>query len=106
MPLPRRSTDDQVTATFLRGLTIGALVGAVIAGSSILTRRRGRRDAEPGVAKLSAHRPRVADGPGTEAQDTTQPDAASIGRLGAAERGAATEPTGSRSDGASSSQTR
>jgi hypothetical protein len=40
MPFPRRSPDDQVTATFLRGLTIGALVGAVIAGSSMLSRRR------------------------------------------------------------------
>ena len=38
--LPRRSADDQVTATFLRGLTVGALVGAVVAGSSLLGRRR------------------------------------------------------------------
>jgi hypothetical protein len=45
MPLPRRSAEDQVTATFLRGLTIGALVGAVLAGSSLLSRRRARRAA-------------------------------------------------------------
>jgi hypothetical protein len=45
MPLPRRSSDDQVTATFLRGLTIGALVGAVLAGSSMLGRRRARAEA-------------------------------------------------------------
>ena len=28
-------TDDQSTAKFLRGLTIGALIGAIIAGSRI-----------------------------------------------------------------------
>lgn len=47
MPIPRRSPDDQVTATFLRGLTIGALVGAVIAGSSMLSRRRRAAMTEP-----------------------------------------------------------
>jgi hypothetical protein len=38
------STDERATAKFLRGLTIGALIGAVIAGSRIwsaLGRRRG-----------------------------------------------------------------
>lgn len=35
-------TDERVVAKFLRGLTIGALIGAVIAGSRIwaLLRRR------------------------------------------------------------------
>ncbi len=33
-------TDDRTTATFLRGLTIGALLGAVIAGSRIWARFR------------------------------------------------------------------
>jgi hypothetical protein len=33
-------TDDQTAAKFLRGLTIGAIIGAVIAGSSFWTRRR------------------------------------------------------------------
>jgi len=32
--------DDRTTATFLRGLTIGALLGAVIAGSRIWARFR------------------------------------------------------------------
>ena len=36
--------DEERAATFLRGLTVGALVGAAIAGSRIW-RRRGRRPA-------------------------------------------------------------
>ena len=35
-------SDDQTTAKFLRGLTIGALIGAVIAGSRFW-RMLGRR---------------------------------------------------------------
>jgi hypothetical protein len=35
---------DRSTASFLRGLTLGALVGAIIVGSSLWTRRRRRRD--------------------------------------------------------------
>jgi hypothetical protein len=35
-----RRTDDQVTAKFLRGLTIGAFIGAIIAGSRLWTRFR------------------------------------------------------------------
>ncbi len=35
--------DDRSTATFLRGLTIGAIVGAILAGSSFWSRRRRRR---------------------------------------------------------------
>ena len=35
--------DDRSTATFLRGLTIGAIIGAILAGSSFWARwRRGR----------------------------------------------------------------
>jgi hypothetical protein len=37
-------TDDHATAKFLRGLTIGAILGAVIAGSR-LWRMLGRRSA-------------------------------------------------------------
>jgi hypothetical protein len=38
--------DEQSVSKFLRGLTIGALLGAIIAGSRIWTRWRstGRRD--------------------------------------------------------------
>jgi hypothetical protein len=39
---PRR-VSDQTTATFVRGLTVGALLGAVIAGSSIWSRRAAAR---------------------------------------------------------------
>ena len=36
--------DDRATSSFLRGLTLGAILGAIIAGSSLWTRwRRGRR---------------------------------------------------------------
>jgi hypothetical protein len=37
-------SDEQVGAKFLRGLTIGALIGAIIAGSRIWARRRPRRN--------------------------------------------------------------
>jgi hypothetical protein len=36
------SDDDRTTATFLRGLTIGAIIGAILAGSSFWSRRRRR----------------------------------------------------------------
>lgn len=32
--------DDRTTAKFIRGLTIGALIGAIIAGSRLWTRLR------------------------------------------------------------------
>jgi LPXTG-motif cell wall-anchored protein len=35
--------DGRTTASFLRGMTIGAIVGAILAGSSIWSRRRRRR---------------------------------------------------------------
>jgi hypothetical protein len=38
-------TDERVTAKFLRGLTLGALIGAIIAGSRIW-RTFGRRTRE------------------------------------------------------------
>ncbi len=38
-------TDERVTAKFLRGLTLGALIGAIIAGSRIW-RTFGRRPRE------------------------------------------------------------
>jgi hypothetical protein len=37
--------DDRSTASFLRGLTIGAIIGAIVAGSSLWSRRRRRRRA-------------------------------------------------------------
>ena len=35
--------DDRSTASFLRGLTIGAIIGAILAGSSLWSRKRRRR---------------------------------------------------------------
>jgi hypothetical protein len=47
----RDADDAQRTAKFLRGLTIGALLGAVLAGSSIWTRRlAARRPSTPRAA--------------------------------------------------------
>ncbi len=40
--LSRLLTDEQM-ATFLRGLTVGALIGAAIAGSRIWQRQRRKR---------------------------------------------------------------
>ena len=44
--------DDQRATTFARGLALGALVGAAIAGSTIWQRRhaRGGRRSEPALA--------------------------------------------------------
>jgi hypothetical protein len=39
--------DDQRAATFARGLVLGALVGAAIAGSTIWQRRQARLAAKP-----------------------------------------------------------
>jgi hypothetical protein len=47
--LPELTPPEDVSptvSTFLRGLAIGALVGAGIAGSALLQRRRARGDAE------------------------------------------------------------
>jgi hypothetical protein len=41
--------DDQRAATFARGLVLGALVGAAIAGSTIWQRRHGRQNAPGGT---------------------------------------------------------
>jgi hypothetical protein len=35
--------EGRMTASFLRGITIGAIVGAILAGSSLWSRRRRRR---------------------------------------------------------------
>jgi hypothetical protein len=36
-------TDERTVASFLRGLTLGAVIGAIIAGSTMWSRRRRRR---------------------------------------------------------------
>lgn len=51
-PAPRRTTTDAGapagTSTFLRGLAMGALVGAAIAGSAYRERRRPAADSRTG----------------------------------------------------------
>lgn len=39
--------DTHPTASFLRGLTLGAILGAIIAGSSLWSRRRRSRGRRP-----------------------------------------------------------
>ena len=46
---------DRTVASFLRGLTIGALIGAVIAGSSLWSRRRRRRRADQARPRRRGH---------------------------------------------------
>ena len=65
--------DDQRATTFARGLALGALVGAAIAGSTIWQRRHDRsvrlgRGSRSGTA--------VADRSTAAASDGPQPDAA------------------------------
>jgi hypothetical protein len=40
-----RGTEGRSTGSFVRGMTIGALLGAVVAGSSLWSRRRMARRA-------------------------------------------------------------
>jgi hypothetical protein len=49
--------DARTTAKFLRGLTIGALVGAVLAGSSLLARRGRAIEKRPDGPPPEAERP-------------------------------------------------
>ena len=44
---------DRSTASFLRGLTLGGLIGAIIAGSSLWSRRRRRREKQAAAARLA-----------------------------------------------------
>jgi hypothetical protein len=63
--VPDLTPPDDVSptvSTFLRGLAIGALVGAAIAGSALLQRRRARDEAEAASASDGAPAP-AAHGP-------------------------------------------
>ena len=60
-----RSTDDPRAASFARGLVLGALVGAAIAGSTIWQRRHARTVAEQAADGDPAptDEPRIAEDP-------------------------------------------
>ena len=61
------SGDDPRAAQFVRGLALGALVGAAIAGSTIWQRRQSRRELPaPDATSVTAGRPAI--GPPTDAQ--------------------------------------
>jgi len=61
------SDDDVRATTFVRGLALGALVGAAIAGSTIWQRRQSRRELPaPDATSVTAGRPAI--GPPTDAQ--------------------------------------
>ena len=53
------ASDGPTVASFLRGLAVGALVGAAIAGSALLQRRRAshERDAELAVEPSAPPKP-------------------------------------------------
>ncbi len=44
------ASDPPTVASFLRGLAVGALVGAAIAGSTLLQRRRASHERAAGLA--------------------------------------------------------
>jgi len=60
------SSDDPRAAQFVRGLALGALVGAAIAGSTIWQRRQSRRQLPLDKTSVTAGRPAI--GPPTDAQ--------------------------------------
>ena len=63
-----RGTDSRSTGSFVRGMTIGALLGAVVAGSSLWSRRRLARRTAANEAAILAQ-------PGPDAPETpTSPE--------------------------------
>jgi hypothetical protein len=61
--------DDQRATTFARGLALGALVGAAIAGSTIWQRRHARGSARPSAEP----RPTAADQSSAAAEEDPRP---------------------------------
>jgi hypothetical protein len=58
--LPDSTRSGSMVSSFVRGVTAGALIGAAIAGSALLQRRRARSEkvaAEPVVAVPAAESP-------------------------------------------------
>jgi hypothetical protein len=76
-----RGTDSRSTGSFVRGMTIGALLGAVVAGSSLWSRRRlARRTAANEAAQLALPPPAATETPtapdGTDAPEASGPESA------------------------------
>jgi hypothetical protein len=71
---PAAPGDDPRAAQFVRGLAIGALVGAAIAGSTLWQRRRGgdRRGIPPGATSTEGE---TTDGPPADTPDSAPPAA-------------------------------
>jgi hypothetical protein len=73
--------DDRTRTSFVRGLTLGALLGAAVAGSSLWSRRRRARQKAAGdeVLRLDAgsDQPLIPAGAGVpnEPAVTSEPDA-------------------------------
>jgi hypothetical protein len=77
--------DDQRATTFARGLALGALVGAAIAGSTIWQRRHARMGRSspleaPAGASDAAPLAEGGDAPGTVASDGTRSETPRQGR--------------------------
>ena len=59
-----RDSDSRSTGSFVRGMTIGALLGAVVAGSSLWSRRRmARRTAASEAVQLAGPTPDTTETP-------------------------------------------
>ncbi|MFL5757588.1 MAG: hypothetical protein ACJ77N_15010 [Chloroflexota bacterium] len=68
---PRRGNDDGSAASFVRGLTIGALLGAAVAGSSLWSRRRRARKARESATMTDDRAGLITTG---QAASATNPD--------------------------------
>jgi hypothetical protein len=64
------AAETQAVSSFLRGLTAGALIGAAIAGSAILQRRRGGR----GHKRESGDKTQMAGDTEIEGDSSPSPD--------------------------------
>ena len=71
------SDPDADRRSFVRGMTIGAIIGAIVAGSSLWTRRQSRRRLETQLVELPATPEAVA--PSHDAGDREAVEPQSVG---------------------------
>jgi len=66
---------DDDRSSFVRGMTIGAIIGAIVAGSSLWSRRRRGRHQEPesGSEAASASEAALAGSPEDESLEPAAP---------------------------------